>query len=492
MDTLFPLAPFEQYMLLDDRTEYPMVFYIRLKFRGSLDRASFTTALNRATGRHPLLQSVVRVIDDAPHWAPAADPTPCLSWESAEKPIDRGAAGPNDLKERTGLRVWVREEARLTSALFEFHHVCCDGVAAMQFIEDLLTAYANELAADGEAANGEHAKPLRPLAPEKLRDRASFGLNLVKRLARIPLGIFAAVGFTEFFWNRPAAVAVPKHQPDADNAAYDRAKDAPGMVSYRFSRAKVDELRQLAHRLGVTVNDLLIRDLLSSIEEWNKRHDPESKGCVRVSMPVNLRLKSDNDLPATNVVSMILIDRKPRRYWSPRSMLRSIRRDTWIVKRFRMGLTLNGVIALLSRFCGALDRMLVTDRCMASAVLSNLGPQLDSAPLPRREGRIVLGSATLDDIEFCPPIRPLTRMGMGVITYGGELTLSLQYDATCLTQESAKSFLASYSEMIFSTALGRRDQMAAPAVNPLPAPAWKLRTVGPRPATSIAMSSIAK
>jgi NRPS condensation-like uncharacterized protein len=492
METLFPLAPFEQYMLLDDRAEYPMVFYIRLKFRGSLDRVCFTAALNRATGRHPLLQSIVREIDGAPSWASAADPTPYLSWDSAEQPIDRTSAGPNDLKERTGLRVWVREDARLTSALLEFHHVCCDGVAAMQFVEDLLTAYANELTAATPTNCAGSIIPLRPLAPERLRDRARFGLNFLGRVLRAPTAVFAAVGLTEFFVNRPAAVAIPNSEPDIAAPQHDRAQEGPATVSYRFSQAKVDELRQLAHRLGVTVNDLLIRDLLCSIEDWNKRHDPNSAACVRVSMPVNLRLQTDNQLPATNVVSMILIDRKPRRCWSPRSMLRSIRLDTWIVKRFRMGLAFNGVLALLARFHGALAGLLVTDRCMASAVLSNLGPQLDSAPLPRRQGRIALGATTLDDIEFCPPIRPLTRMAMGVVTYGGELTLTLQYDAKCFTPAMARSFLAGYTELVLGTSTGRRDYSPAPALNPQPAPLWKLRGLQPRAATTVVMSSVAK
>ncbi|HEY2839609.1 MAG TPA: hypothetical protein VGJ26_10690, partial [Pirellulales bacterium] len=389
-------------------------------------------------------------------------------------------------------RVWVREEARQASALLEFHHVCCDGVAAMQFVEDLLTAYANEYSTESITEKSEPSRPMRPLAPEQLRDRARFGLSLAGHLLRAPLAIFAAVGLSEFFVHRPSPIAVPKDQSNQPAAPHDPSKEAPASVSYRFSRAKVEELRGLAHRLGVTVNDLLVRDLLSSIEAWNGRHAADSEKCVRVSVPVNLRLKSDEQLPATNVVSMVFVDRKPGRYRKPLRLLRSIRRDTWIIKRFRMGLAFNSVLSLLSRFQGALARLLVTDRCMASAVLSNLGPQLDKAPLPRRQGRIVIGPATLDDIEFLPPIRPLTRMALGVITYGGELTVSLQYDASCLSNDSAQSFLADYTSMVASTAIGVRDLSPAPARAPRPAPAWRFRSPAAARGTAVALSAIAE
>jgi len=485
MDTLFPLAPFEQYMLQDDRAEYPMVFFLRLKFHGLLDQATFKNSLDRVAGRHPLLQSVVRTVDGVACWTPAEDPTPFLSWESSDKPIDRAAAGPNDLTQRTGLRAWVRTSAANTSVLLEFHHTCCDGIAAMQFIEDLLTAYNNEVAARNPATARENSRPMRPLAPSKLRDRAGFGLTLVKKILRAPLGVSAAVGLGQFFVNRPAAVAVPAMQLNTEPP-----ENGLACVSHRFGRAQLDQLREIAHRLGVTVNDLMVRDLLSTVEQWNRRNDPKSGACVRVSVPVNLRLKSDDQLPAANVVSMVFVDRKPRSFRSPLRMLRSIRRDTWIIKKFRMGLVFNSVLALLARFQGALASMLITNRCMASAVLSNLGPQLDLAPLPRQRGRIDLGDATLDEIEFMPPIRPFTRMALGVVTYGGDLTVSVQYDANCLTSASATNFLANYAATLTSTATGHRDQLAAPTFAPRPVRGWNLRGFRPSAAqTAAAMVS---
>src|SRR5262249_43431185 len=135
------LAPFESYMLADDTADYPMVFHLRLSFRGLLDRVRFEAALREAAARHPLFQSVVRDVDGEACWVPAEQTTPQLDWAPLETPIDRHAGGRLDITQRIGLRAWVRCGRSETNVLLEFHHCCCDGVGAVRFIEDLLVAY---------------------------------------------------------------------------------------------------------------------------------------------------------------------------------------------------------------------------------------------------------------------------------------------------------------------------------------------------------------
>ena len=62
---LFPLrlTPFEEFMFADDRTDYPMTFFIDVGLSGSLCRPSFEQALHQALQRHPLLTSRVE-----PRW----------------------------------------------------------------------------------------------------------------------------------------------------------------------------------------------------------------------------------------------------------------------------------------------------------------------------------------------------------------------------------------------------------------------------------------
>jgi hypothetical protein len=61
MPMVFPLklAPFEEYMLHDDRRDYPMCHFYRLRFAGNLDPLRFEAALTEAIAQHPLLRATV-------------------------------------------------------------------------------------------------------------------------------------------------------------------------------------------------------------------------------------------------------------------------------------------------------------------------------------------------------------------------------------------------------------------------------------------------
>ncbi len=56
---VFPLhlTPFENYMVADDRPEYPMTFIVEFEFDGQLDPPAFEAAIDDALQRHPLLRA---------------------------------------------------------------------------------------------------------------------------------------------------------------------------------------------------------------------------------------------------------------------------------------------------------------------------------------------------------------------------------------------------------------------------------------------------
>ncbi len=49
--------------------------------------------------------------------------------------------------------------------VFQFHHACCDGFGALQFIEEVMIAYARECGVSAAEL------PLAPLEPERLARR---------------------------------------------------------------------------------------------------------------------------------------------------------------------------------------------------------------------------------------------------------------------------------------------------------------------------------
>jgi hypothetical protein len=66
-------------------------------------------------------------------------------------------------------------------------------------------------------------------------------------------------------------------------------------------------------------------------------------------------------------------------------------------------------------------------------VASNLG-----VVLPNFDGHELAG------VEFFPPIRPLTAAAFGVATYGGEMTISLQFDAAAISATQGAELLNCY------------------------------------------------
>jgi hypothetical protein len=220
----------------------------------------------------------------------------------------------------------------------------------------------------------------------------------------------------------------------------------------RLSREQLGSLRAAAADEGGTINDALLTELFATIAEWNRESAASRDGCVRVCMPVNLRSSSDDVLSAANKVSMVFLDRRPARYRSPRALFRSLRRDTWFVKRFGMARFFLTVLSWIGRTKRGLKRLLDGDRCMASAILSNLGVQLNDLPLPYRRGRVMAGESILEAIEFLPPLRPHTHAAIAASTYAGELTLAMQYNPEILDAAAARSFLMSFARRLHPAA----------------------------------------
>ncbi|MEZ6088814.1 MAG: hypothetical protein R3C05_12470 [Pirellulaceae bacterium] len=70
------LSAFEDYMVWDDRPEYPMTFVVQMEFDGQIDRRAMEEALTLALQRHPLLQAIVQ---------PAKGRRDCWSMRRSER-----------------------------------------------------------------------------------------------------------------------------------------------------------------------------------------------------------------------------------------------------------------------------------------------------------------------------------------------------------------------------------------------------------------------
>ena len=439
-----PLVAIEHYMLADDRAEYPMAFYIRLVLDRLPDREALSRGVATALARHPLLVATV----DAPqgkrrNWSWEQSTRPEILW-----PGDAPNEAPLDLSRQTGLRIKAELTADGALLTFEFHHACCDGLGALNFIHEVLKAYAVEENREAPAAPSQSLDP----AIKRLSARGRFGVGPLRFLIRLPLELLGFLGVLEFLWHRPAAlVGSIKCQPSlALRARVDSAETHwPRRYAHEFTEQETKALRSAASTAGATVNDLLVRDLFLTVGQWIDEHAPSKRGAhIRVMVPVNLRTDDDGDLSAANVVAMINLDRRPRRWHNHRRMLRVLHWEMAAVKWARLGLTFIRAIQVTHYVLGKLQLLLAADKCQATCVLSNLGDPWRKSPLMNSAGRFVAGDVTLQQVEILPPIRPLTSLSAGAMSISGRLTVTFHCDRNVLTDEEAKKLLRRYVERL--------------------------------------------
>lgn len=419
-----PLATnaFERYMLTDDRPRHPMTFGIRLTFSGRLDRAALESAVREAVSRHPLLAAhLVRKRWRRPTWVAAADPMPYVDISDESQPLRYPGTERIDLESQTGLRIWARSGPERTELRLQFHHSCTDGIGAYRFVEDLLCAYHRAVRPDDLDVD------YRPLDGERLRHRTRCGLTWWQVLLRMPVEIWGVVvGLVMMLVLRPQPLLAAQSPGDDDEAAGPLLVDMP---AHTFDAEQSDRLRQAARAVGATMNDLLLRDLLLASQEWNARIDPTRRGrLLRVMMPMNLRGRGDELLPACNVVAMVNVDRWLRWYPSAAGLLQTIRWETRLLRYFRFGLAFLRGVALVELIPGGLQQLTRPGRCYATTVLSNMGRAFAQCNLRRRGGKLLVGEMVLEGVESAPPVRSQTATGLTCLYYDGRLTVVQNYD----------------------------------------------------------------
>ncbi|HVU89813.1 MAG TPA: hypothetical protein VHD36_20960 [Pirellulales bacterium] len=432
--SLLPLTPFEEYMLADDRARQPMTFWLKAEVQGRLDRDVWRQAVDDMLPRHPLLCRLLEGDETAGyHWTAKIGPPPAISWGGPDEPLDFPAGRMIDLRRQRGLRIWVRGDEHRATLWFEFHHACCDGVGAAGFIDDCLNAYAMLV----EAAGGSR---LRTVDPARLARRGRFGLTWWRRLLRLPQELLALVGVVEFYSHRPLSLV---DDSDEEDQAADLSA-GPLSLSHQFDAEKLQELRSAARARGATVNDLLVTCLFAALHDWVAEHKPDAAGKIaRVMVPMNLRLPADDATPAANIVCMINLDRRMNAKATVPKLLRLVSLEMGIVKRCRLGLAFHHILGLAQRL-RRIPRLLPTDRCLATCVLSNLGEPLVDATIEVDARR---GPLRLQSLALLPPLRPHTAAAFGVVTHGTVTTLSMHRDPS-LSLQKAEDLLRLFSRQI--------------------------------------------
>ena len=407
-------------MLADDLVDYPRCFSVVLQLNLSLDEPRLRDAIDFATKRHPLLRACVEYEGEYPkRWVECQIPKYPIDWsdERSKSPGDsERTASSIDLCRQPGVRFRVRRQEWGDALDIEFHHACTDGLGAIQFIHDLLLTYKNGI------KNVETI--LTDYDAFRLSTRDSFGLTGWRRPLRWLYGSAGWLAAIEYLAHRPAMVGTP-------TTARESRERGSGFSSRFLTCEQTAAVASAAKIECVTVNDLLLRDAFLAIQDLAANHwQARTRDHKRIMVPVSLRVNGDENIPAANIVAMINIDRRPHRWTDHTRMLKVLHLEMQAVKRLRLGLVFVQILNSLQIVFGSLRPFLSRDRCQATCVLSNLGPVLAD-----------IGPDVIRAIEFFPPIRPLTSVAIGIVTYQGQMALSLRYDANALSPDQAAELL---------------------------------------------------
>ncbi len=455
------MVAFERYMLADDRPEYPMTFVMAVQLAGEIDRAAMEESLREALGRNPLLRAVVdRTIARGPCWVSAGENPVEFDWDMEAAPLDCPGGEAIDLATQPGLRAWARQGARTqqgesrTELTFQFHHACCDGIGAMCFIGDVLGAYGIR------TARGDERPVPQPLDAQRLHERAALGRPDESALGRLGALLRVLPLTLKFFRRHPRPLAPGRTASRNASQEPTTPLPFPGIKRVVLSEACTKELHDASRRQGVTLNDLLLRDMFLTVADWNERASASPRhGWLRILMPMNLRGVEDDAMPAANLVSLSFLTRRAEECRRPRRLLAGIHSETSSIKRIRRGLYFIRVIEATLALCGKIPRLLVGRRCRATVVFSNMGDigHWFSKTFPCRGGRIVVGNLMLEGITAAPPIRPNTTAAVLVYSYAQRLNVNVLCDLRVFSPRQAEELLRDYTQRLQETSVAADD-----------------------------------
>lgn len=441
---IFPLhlSPFENYMLCDDHPDFPMAFIIQHEYSGDLDRNAFEIALEETLERHPFFRAIIRPAKQQRDcWVKAGDRKPEVNWGELGEPIELPEGEHLDIRNKIGLRIWIRKNRQRAFVVWQFHHAVCDGIGAYEFMGDVLWSYSRQTCDNPPNAPVD-------LPAQGLKGR---GLgNLEKYLDKTKWDLFKETSWGElsrYVFQKIAPLAQVRKAPASDKplALF------PGFHSFDFDKQQYRAIRLAAQDRGQTTNELLLEHLFYSLERWNKEHEPSHKcGTIGVLLPMDLREVNDKKMPAANHVTYAFLRRNPKEFVDKQKFASGLRKELLSLKHERHDTKFMNLIFRGWKFPKLTHKVLGFHRCFATAVLSHIGDPTKRfhVEFPREKGALRVGNLLLEDISGVPPMRSKTYVTIAIVTYRRVLKICLRCHPNMFSDEDAQKFLDTYVDTI--------------------------------------------
>ncbi|MGL4941565.1 MAG: phthiocerol/phthiodiolone dimycocerosyl transferase family protein, partial [Thermoguttaceae bacterium] len=360
------LTPFEEMMYCADSPAYPMTFFCRLRFAGTLDIDRLTQIVQNAAAKQPLFTSTVELV--------TSSRVEYYVWKTSDRRVAvtlHNATDPNtaphtphlDLTQEIGLRLFVTERhldcGNVTELLFQVHHACCDGIRFADFVDGVLQNYAT---------SSVDVATIPPATVPRGKNAATPWWAWLLIPCTLLVRTVLVIRLAFLYWRHAAPLVATPPQLDAPQPH----ETFPSLFIRQLDRDATQRILEAAKRENVTFNDMLLTAAFRAIEMF--RHvDANDKRPLRLSIPVNLQTKDAARTEAANVVSMMFIDRRLTATTSPQRLLASVHRAMIWAKRFDAATLLAG-LRLLKLFPRLLPHVVRNrHRLWATVVVSNLG-----------------------------------------------------------------------------------------------------------------------
>jgi hypothetical protein len=434
-----PLTAFEQYMLADDTPLRPMTILVRWRLQGRAEREPLTAAFRATTAAHPFFTARIERRGTADVWVDGAEAPP-LDWAEAGTELDSSRGHCIDLRQEPGSRFWVRVSADATELTALVHHAVADGIGCLQFFADWLSAYAQQLAGQPSALRAPASADLL------LRDKLDLAPPVPLTIKMRAQGVIAIL-FETFKFNclRPIDLREDVAPPKVDTRGIDE------LITLTMTPEESSAVLRAANAQSVTLNDLMLRDAYLTIVAWRALHAPRAR--LRLTVPISMRDKTHEKLPACNVMSYVSLTRRVADTPAPEALLQGIHEEMKLIRYWRIGGWFLGMIGLAHRL-RILKPALRLPVCYSTLVFSNLGrvTTIVGDRLPRPNDKYVAGNLVLEEITGAPPTRLRTPLSAAVFYYNQQLTISLRVDENVISRTGGRAWLDLYRQQLLASA----------------------------------------
>lgn len=419
-----PLTGLDEVMLHLDDERRPWTVQVEVRAPGSLDEDRLRSAVGRALRTHPLAGARL---------APWSFSDRTYSWElPGVLDVDpvRTATAMNDavmdalrdgilsspipLEQVPGFRLYLVRRPGGDTLLLSMHHAVTDGSGALRFLQSVVRAYAD--------------------APDPVPDVDPLAARAVDGLA--PPSLLDRAG-RWYGWARSVPAALDRPTRLARSGAVDEA--GYGVAHVVVPAEAFAELEPWRHGEDTTVNDLLLAALHLAVADWNADHAAPSER-ISVMMPVNLRPRDRWREVLGNLSLMVSVSSRPDDRDDAESVVAAIREQTARAKRHDAAAALvevlsrNETLPAVAKRALPLLLPLTGNRAVDTAVLSNLGRLNEPFAFGPGVGGAGDDEGLATEVWFSPPARMPCGVGVGAVSHGGDLFLSVrgcvaQFDA---------------------------------------------------------------